>query len=190
MAFDSNYADLSLISIVSVLNTSSLDIYIHFHILWLNFGFKEIKNIIDLKKINKKVEFIFYNAKQIEYDFDIGKNKLRGLGNVARILFSQIINNTNKILILDFGDTLCQKDLSEIYFYDIGNNYFGWILEFCAGNNLTYGKRDKFLSNNFHPNCGVYLVNIRLFRKDELYRNLFLSWILIIILCVPNKIFL
>ena len=171
MAFDRNYTDLSLISIASVLNTSSSDTYIHFHILGLNFRFEEIKNIIDLRKINKKVEFIFYNAKQVEYDFEIGKNQLRGLGNVARILCSQIINNTNKILILDSGDILCQKDLSEIYFYDIGNNYFGWILELCAGNNLSYGNRDKFLSNNFHPNCGVYLVNIRLFRKDELYKK-------------------
>ena len=169
MAFDKNYCDLSLIAIASILNTSSSNTYIHFHILGLNFDFNEIKSIIDLTKINKNVEFIFYNAKQIEYDFDKSIAGFRGYANLCRILSPQIVNNTNKILFLDSGDILCQKDLSEIYFYDIGDNYFGWILELTAGNYLNY--KDKFRTNNFHPNGGVYLINIRLFRKDELYKK-------------------
>ena len=52
MSFDKNYTDLSLISIASILNTSSENTFIHFHILSLNFGFNEIKKIIDLRKIN------------------------------------------------------------------------------------------------------------------------------------------
>ena len=55
---------------------------------------------------------------------------------------------------MDSGDIIAQKDLSEVYFYDIKDNY------------LEY--KDKFASNNFHPQGGVLLVNIREFRKDEL----------------------
>ena len=169
MAFDKNYTDLSLITIASILNTSSTYTYIHIHILGLNFGFKEIKKITYLEKINNKVEFIFYNSKQVEYDFDQGKKEGRGFGIFAKILSPQIINNTNKILILDSGDILCQKDLSEVYFYDIKDNYFGWILEITAGNYFEF--KDKFRTNNFHPNAGAYLVNVPLFRKDELYKK-------------------
>ena len=169
MAFDKDYCDLALISIASVLNSSNTDTYIHFHILALNFGFSEIKKIIDLRKINYKVDFIFYNAKQVEYDFNRAKNERRKYGNYAKILSPEIVNNTNKILILDSGDIIVQKDLSEIYFYDLKDNYFGWTLEICAGYYLNY--KDKFKSNNFHPNAGVVLVNIRLFRKDELYKK-------------------
>ena len=61
MGFDKDYSDLALVAIASILNTSSPDTYIHFHILGLNFGFNEIKKIIDLRKINNQVEFIFYN---------------------------------------------------------------------------------------------------------------------------------
>ena len=169
MAMDKNLTDLALISIASILDTSKFDTYIHFHILGLDFDYVEIEKIIYLKKINNKVEFIFYNAKQAEYDFEKGADDVRGFGNYAKILIPQIVNNTNKILILDSGDILCQKDLSEIYFYDIGNNYFGWIIDSCAGNiNIT---EDKFMTNNYHPNTGVVLVNIRLFRQDELYKK-------------------
>ena len=92
MAFDKNYSDLSLISIASILNTSSENTYIHFHILALNFGIEEIKKIIYLRKINNRVEFIFYNAKQVEYDFEQGKMEGRGFGIFAKILIPQIIN--------------------------------------------------------------------------------------------------
>ena len=169
MAMDKNYSDLSLVSIASVLNTSNNNTYVHFHILGLNFGFEEIKKIIDLRKINNKVSFIFYNAKQVEYDFEEARRDRRGFGNYAKILSPQIINNTNKVVILDSGDIIVQKDLSELYFYDIKDNYFGWTLEICAGFYLKY--KDKFMTNNFHPNAGVILVNVRLFRKDELYKK-------------------
>ena len=169
MTMDKNYSDLALVTIASVLNSSSLDTYIHFHILCLNFGFKEIKKIIDLRRINNQIDFVFYNAKQVEYDFIKGKKDKRGFGNYAKILSPQIINNTNKVIILDSGDIIVQKDLSEVYYYDIADNYFGWILEICAGYYLKY--KDKFMTNNFHPNAGVILVNIHLFRKDELYKK-------------------
>lgn len=96
MAFDNNYSDLSLISIASILNTSCSYTFIHFHILGLNFGFDEIKKIIDLRHINNRVEFVFYNAKQVEYDFDHFKKGHRGFGNIARILCPQIINKLIK----------------------------------------------------------------------------------------------
>ena len=76
MGFDKNYIKLSTIAIASVLNTSSNDTYIHFHILGINFNFKDMKRIIYLKKINKNVDFVFYNAKQAHFDFgDRGKRE-------------------------------------------------------------------------------------------------------------------
>jgi len=101
MALDSNYSDIILISISSVLNTSSQDTYIHFHILGLNFGFEDIKKIKDLRKLNSRVEFIFYNANQVEYDFPEAREQKNGLVNYAKILIPQILNNTNRVIILD-----------------------------------------------------------------------------------------
>ena len=172
MGFDNEYIELSLITIASLLNTSNSITYIHFHILCLNFKFEDMQKIIQLKKINKNVDFTFYNAKQAEYDFGKrGKKEMRGIGNYAKILSPQIVNNTNKILIMDSGDIIVQKDISEIYYYELENNYFGWILEDVAGN--YENKYDTFFSNIFYPNAGVCLVNIVLFRKDELYKKAF-----------------
>ena len=74
---------------------------------------------------------------------------------------------------LDSGDILVYKDLSEIYFFDLEDNYFGWILEDVAGN--VYNTFDKLFGNNFYSNSGVCLVNIRKFRKDNLYEKAFFT---------------
>jgi len=172
MAFDNNFLDLSTISIASILNTSNNDTYIHFHILCLNFEYKDIQKIVQLKRINKNIDFTFYNAQQAEYDFgEMGKRDYRGIGNYAKILAPEIVNNTNKILVIDSGDTIAQKDISEIFYYDLGDNYFGFTLDLNTGN--YENKNDFFFSNKFYPNTGVCLINVTLFKKDELYKKAF-----------------
>ena len=174
MGFDNNYIELSLISISSILNTSNSDTFIHFHILVIKFSFEEMKKITQLKRINKNVEFIFYNSMQAIYDFGERSNtEWRGLGEYTRILAPQIVNDTDKLLILDSGDIIAQKDVSEVFFFDLEDNYFSWILEDIAGNSLV--KWNKFVINNFYPNSGVCLTNVSLFRKDELYKAAFFA---------------
>ena len=172
MGFDNYYLDLSTISIMSIINTSNTNTFIHFHFLCLNLKFKDMKKIIQLKRKNKNIEFVFYNSQQLKYDFGKrAKNEFRGISNYARLLAPQIVNNTNRILCLDSGDIIAQKDISEVYFYDLEDNYFACILDNIAGNYKN--KLDYFFRNKLYPNGGILLFNIRLFRKDELYKKVF-----------------
>ena len=172
MGFDNYYTDLSTISIMSIINTSNPDTFIHFHFLCLNLKFKDMKKIIQLKRKNKNIDYVFYNSQQLEYDFGKrAKHESRGLSNYARLLAPQIVNNTNRILVLDSGDIIVQKDISEIYFYDLEDNYFACILEDVAGNYKN--KYDYFYRNKLYLNGGILLFNIRLFRKDDLYKKIF-----------------
>ena len=172
-SFDKNYIYLSSVSLASILNTSNSYTYLHFHLIIIDSKFEDMKKIIQLKKINKNVEFIFYNGKQAIYDFGSrDKNEIKGIGDYARILLPEIVNNTNKILIIDSGDIIAQKDLSEIYYFDLEDNYFAWTLEYFAGNPDSW---NKFSQNIFYPNSGICLVNISLFRQDRLYEKAFFT---------------
>ena len=64
-----------------------------------------------MKKINSKVSFYFYNGKKAEYDFIRGLKEPRGIGVYPRLLNPEIVNNTNKIIILDSVCILAAKDL-------------------------------------------------------------------------------
>ena len=174
MSFDPNYIFLSVITMASILNTSNPYTYIHFHLVLINnTQYTNLKPIIALKKINKNVEFIFYNGKQAEYDFgEKGKKQWRGVGEYTRILIPEIVNNTNRIIIMDSADIIAKKDLSQLYYFDIGDNYFVFSLEHLAGRSHKYY---VFGRNNFYPNGGVCLINVRKFREDNLYKNAFFS---------------
>ena len=171
MGMNGNYVLLSLIAISSLFNNSSPDTFIHLHILLIKFSYENIKHIYSLNHLNKNVEFIFYNAKQAEYDFSRGNKEKRGVGDYTRVLAPEIVNNTNRIIILDSGDVIVNKDLSELYFFDIEDNYFVFSLEYLAGH-ISYS--NAFFRNNFYPNTGVCLVNVRKFREDNLYQKAFL----------------
>ena len=166
------FALLSLITIASLLNNSSPDTFIHVHAILLNCAFEDIKKMYKLKSINKNVEFIFYNAKQAEYDFSRGKKERRGIGDYTRVLAPEIVNNTNRILILDTGDLIVEKDLSELYFFDLGDNYLAFILDISGG---RYDTNLIFARSLFYPNTAVCLVNVRKFRKDNLYKEAFFA---------------
>ena len=165
---------ISLVSMSSLFNNSSPDTFIHMHIMLVNCTFEHIRIIYSLNRINKNVEFIFYNAKQVEYDFPRGKNesKGRGLGDYTRLLAPEIVNNTNRLLIMDSGDVFVNKDLSELYYFDIGDNYFVFSLENIAGKFDSYY---VFGRNNFYPNSGICLINVRKFREDNLYQKAFFA---------------
>ena len=168
MGHDSNYILLSLVSIASILNTTNNNNFIHFHFVLLDSKFEDMKPIIALKKIYNNIEFIFYNGKQAEYDFYIyAKNTRRGVGDYTKFLIPEIVNNTNKIIILDSADIIAKKDLSEIYFFDLEDNYFGFSLDIMAGQN---DKLYIFSKNKFYANIGICLINVLLFRKDHLYK--------------------
>ena len=172
MGMNGKYVLLSLIAISSLFNNSSPDTFIHFHALLIEFSYEDIKPIYSLQYINKNVEFIFYNAKQTEYDFSRGKREGRGVGDYTRVLAPEIVNNTNRIIILDSGDIIVNKDLSELYFFDMEDNYFVFSLEDIAGH---FSYLHPFGRNNFYPNTGVCLVNIRKFREDNLYQKAFFA---------------
>lgn len=172
MGMDKKVVLLSLMSMVSLFKNSSPDTFIHFHILLVNCDYEDIQIIYSLNYINKNVEFVFYNAKQTVYDFSRGKKEGRGVGDYTRVLAPEIVNNTNRIIILDSGDIFVNRDISELYYFDMGDNYFVFSLEDGAG---IFKKYLIFARNNFYPNTGVCLVNVRKFREDNLYYNAFFT---------------
>ena len=169
MSFNNNYYLLSSVTIASILENSSNSSFIHIHIISVdNFMYSTMKKLNSLKyKINNNSEFIFYNGKEAEEDFGLQtKNEFRGLGEYARLLSLKIINNTDRVIVIDSADLIIKADLFELYNYPLDNLFFrGTVDPFApCWNYSLYNKKDFI-------NGGVILFNLKRCKENNLYHQ-------------------
>ena len=169
---DPNYIPITLVGIISILETANKDTYIHFHIIGYNFTFDDMEKFMKMKEINKNIDFIFYSTKQSEYDFEAKiKGKTVNIVEYSRLLLPHIVNGTDKLLSLDSGDILIQKDLTELFYLDLEDNYFAWAIDMNSGRS----DGDPYMINHLYGNAGIILINCTLYRNEEFYMKAYFT---------------
>ena len=169
LCFNEDYHLLASVTIASILKNADSNKFIHLHIIALNdLKFEIMKKVYSLKeKINNNTEFIFYNGKKAEEDFELGaKDSERGIIDYARLLIPELLPNISKVISLDIGDILVEKDLFELYNTDLGYFAYSAVID-------PYPR--CFLESIFnhkvkYVNGGVVLLNIEKWREIELYK--------------------
>lgn len=162
------YHLLASVTIASILKNANTDNYIHLHIIALNnLDFKTMNKIYSLKsKINNNSEFIFYNGKKVEEDFKLGiKDAERGAIDYGRLLITELVD-VDKIITLDIGDILVEKDLFILYNKDLG--YLGYkavedAYPRCFLESI-FNHKEKYV------NGGVILLNVKKWKEINLYK--------------------
>lgn len=169
LCVNEEYHILASLTIASILKSAYNNSYIHFHIIALNnLNFQVMKKIYSLKSnINNNTEFIFYNGKQVEEDFELGiKNSTRGAIDYGRLLISELINDIDKVISIDIGGIFVENDLFELYNQDL--DYLGYL-----GVEDAYPR--CFLESIFnhkerYVNGGVILLNVKKWKEMNLYK--------------------
>ena len=172
-AFDNKYHLLASIGIASILKTASDKSYIHFHtIATSGFKYEIMKKLNSLKyKLNNNSEFIFYEGNQTEIDFgEHIKNEKYGVGEYAKVLGALLIDKkVNKVIALDAGDILVQKDLLELYNTPFDNYLVMGVPDpyspCCISGNSFYVKED-------YINGGVVFYNLKKWRELNIYQDI------------------
>jgi lipopolysaccharide biosynthesis glycosyltransferase len=172
-AFNNDYYLLASVTITSILKTANNNSFIHIHIIASKgFKYETMKKLNSLKeKINKNVEFIFYDGSKAEDDFGSQiKNEKYGVGEYAKLLGSILVDkNIDRIIALDAGDLLIQKDLLELYNYPLDDYLvMGAIDPFapCLSSINTFFLKEGYL------NAGVFLYNLKKWREMGIYNDI------------------
>jgi lipopolysaccharide biosynthesis glycosyltransferase len=157
MSFNNEYIFPVLVSAESILiNSNNPYSFITFHFLCS----PDItqNNISILKSLlNKSInaELIFYNMSNCFID----SKKLRYSQATYYRLLIPIFIKANKIIYLD-ADTLCLKDITEMYQLDINDYYVLGFYDYSKG----YHKEKR---TKKYINAGVMLLNLDKIRKDN-----------------------
>jgi len=172
-AFNSEYHLLASVTITSILKTANKNTYIHIHIIASKgFEYEIMKKLNSLKeKVNKNVEFIFYDGSKAEDDFGSQiKNELFGVGEYAKLLGPVLVDKKiDRIITLDAGDLLVQKDLLELYNYPLDDYLIRGSFDPYAP---CYPGWNIFFLREGYLNAGVYLYNLKKWREMDLYNDI------------------
>ena len=161
-----------MITATSIIESQKLTtkLRLHFSVV-KEFRPKDMIKIYSLRyQIRKDVEFNFYNASRVETELNSISHK--GPGLAAKLLLPQLVEeDVKRLIILDSGDLLVLRDLSEMYNWNMNNNIYMGVPDIQAG---LFGKiSNKTL--NIYINVGNYLIDVKKVKNKNMY-NLFLKY--------------
>jgi lipopolysaccharide biosynthesis glycosyltransferase len=131
-----------------------------------------MKKLNSLKgKINNNVEFIFYDSSKAEEDFGSHiKNESYGVGEYAKLLGPVLVDEKiDRIIALDAGDLLIQKDLLELYNYPLDDYLVRGSIDALAP---CFPFWNTFFLKEGYLNAGVYLYNLKKWREMDIYNDI------------------
>ena len=164
---------MASVTITSILKTANKNSFIHIHIITSKgFEYETMKKLNSLKeKISKNVEFIFYDGSKAEEDFGSRiKNETYGVGEYAKLLGPVLVDKKiDRIIALDAGDLLVEKDLLELYNYPLDDYLIRGFYDLLAP---CYPFWDIFFLKEGYLNAGVYLYNLKKWRELDIYNDI------------------
>jgi lipopolysaccharide biosynthesis glycosyltransferase len=171
LGFDNNYvmpSGVLIYSILHVLKNSDIT----FHILHKNLSENnqnQLRKIINCK--NHVIRFYTINN-----DF-LKRQDLPELGNMSIATYYKFLSpyilpeSLSKVLFLD-SDMIAVDSLEPLWNMDIFNYYIGASID-ASYDNICYYNRLGLKIHSGYFNCGMLLINLDLWRKDNISNKLF-----------------
>ena len=133
-----------------------------------NFTSENMLKVYSLReKIKENVEFNFYNAKIIEKQMK-GQAADKGSGLIAKLLLPQLLkDDIEKLIIIDNGDILVLRDLTEMYNWNLNDNLYVGVPDQMIGKIGIVSKKPM----NVYINTGNYLINVKKVKEKNMYEK-------------------
>ena len=177
---NNDYVPFTYISIVSLIQHSSIMNNYNIYILYSDISKENQKYLRELQQQNIRIFLIDVSKIKKQYGPDFATNFHFSIETYYRFFLPQLFPNLDKIIYID-ADTIVLKDVSKLFTIDIANNYIGVTrdCEIIRSSNL-YGEKysDYFtkilglknIKNYFQ--AGVMIVNLKKWREDKIQQKL------------------
>ena len=173
LATDINYAMPTCVALNSILATKEVSTKYKFILLIPDHLDEVVKVKFDM--LIKK-----YPGTTIEYmlmgsQFTQAPSPISHITHVMyyRLIIAELIPHYDKCIYLD-GDVIVKDDLTDLYYYNIKNNYIAGVKAlafqtfFLTGNEQWYLDKTGLISLDQYINSGVLLMNLAAIRRDGL----------------------
>ncbi|GBU23582.1 glycosyl transferase [Fibrobacteria bacterium R8-3-H12] len=159
-----NVAAMATAIVSSLHNKNADDFYVFYLLLAGEVGIDLQKKLHDCAVgFEESCEINFIDLKDKFSNIDLGCYITYAA--YFRIMLSSILPNLEKIIYID-TDTLVRQNLTELWNFDIGENYIAGVPSFSWQYHRAKYKRANFLTTDFCINSGVMLMNLKEWRAN------------------------
>lgn len=167
-SLDSHYILQTMITTSSIIDAQKIETRLRLHFAVVkDFKPKDMLKIYSLRsKIREDVEFNFYDANEVEKD--LKELSPKGPGLYAKLILPQLVNDdVKRLIILDTGDLLVLRDLSEMYNWNMGDNIYMGVPDQGIGKYGILSKKPL----NIYINVGSYLIDVKKVKMNNMYEK-------------------
>ena len=169
---DNNYIKPLAYTLISILENADKNDILNIFIFTNNISDTNKNKILNISKNkNYRIQFINIDTKIFAQfpKYKISKH-ITAIG-YSRLLIAELLKDIDKIIYLDC-DTIVLTDLKDLFITDIEDYYIAAAED--AGHQFNIKKYSKFYEIfNIYINSGVLLINLKLWRKDNLLQKSF-----------------
>ena len=168
-SLDPNYILRTMMTTASLMDSQKKETNLRLHFAVVNnFTTENMLKIYSLReKIKENVEFNFYNADLIEKGMK-GQGGHKGNGLMAKLLLPQLLeDDIERIIIIDNGDILVLRDLTEMYNYNMKNKIYLGVIDQMLGKYGLISKKNL----NIYINTGSYLIDVKKVKKENMFEK-------------------
>jgi hypothetical protein len=168
-ALNTKFVLLAMFTIASIIDSQNLETKLRLHFAVVeDFSVENMIKIYTLRdKIRDDVEFNFYNAKKVE--IDLNNTNPNGIAINAKLIIPELLpDDVKRVIILDLGDTLVLRDLSEMYNWNMEDKIYYGVLDQGV---MRYGRFSK-KTLDIYINTGSYLVDIKKAKSEKIYEKI------------------
>ncbi len=169
---DSQYVPVTMVSMYSAIeNKCSTSIY-NFHIVSENITEQDKERLFKLKKLSPEtININIIPRYEPDLPFENMERFLQYKVGMHKIYLSEILQDLDKVIYMD-GDTIVQKDLRDLYNFDVKNVY-----AMVAKDGIYYRFPKEMQEmgldkRGFYFNSGVMLHNLKKQRADNIVDKL------------------
>ena len=165
---DNKYILRCMFTITSIMDSQSPNTKVRFHFaLIYDFDAEQMLKIYSLRKrVREDVEFNFYNARRVEKD--LKGLSVKGPGLASKLLLPQLVpDDVERLFILDTGDLMVIKDLTEVYNWDLKGALYAGPPAGSVGRFAVIHKKvfDIYIS------AGSFLVDVKKVKEENMFEK-------------------
>lgn len=164
MITDDNYIMPTSVAMHSMIVNKNSEQY-NFYIITSNLSEESEKTFKNFESEDVSVSIIREDAQKRFEGFHTFSNDsicVASISALLKFIIPDLLPNLDKVLYLD-GDLIVEKDLSELYSTELGENYAATVLDVSK----VYWKSEFNSSVENYFNSGVMLLNLKKMREDN-----------------------